>query len=131
MPISTTFRGALLLLGCAALFMAGCGTSEPTQPSTPPDPALTVTISRTGASPRTLVVPRGSQVTFINNDTITHQMYSDPHPEHTDCPEFDTVGPLSPGQTRQTTNLVSAGSCRFHDHLDALNNTLRGVVTIP
>lgn len=130
MSLSTTVRGAMILIGCAAVLTSGCSKSEPTQPSTPPDPALTITISRTGASPRTVTVPRGSQVTFINNDTVTHQMYSDPHPEHTDCPEFDSVGPLSPGQTRQTTNLVRAGTCRFHDHLDALNSSLRGVVIV-
>ena len=113
----------------APLITPGCA-DEATQPTETPDSALTITISRTGASPRNLTVPLGSQVTFINNDTITHQMYSDPHPEHTDCPEFDAVGQLAPGQTRQTTNLVNPGNCRFHDHLDFSNNSLRGTVVI-
>ena len=126
-----TIRGALLAIGLT-LFTGGCAKSEtaPTPPSQPTDPALTITISRTGASPRNLTVPRGSQVTFVNNDTVTHQMSSDPHPEHTDCPEFASVGRLAPGQSRQTTNLVTTRTCLFHDHIDFLNNALKGSVVI-
>ena len=124
-------RGALVA-SCVALLTTGCAKSEttPTPPSQPSDPALTITISRTGASPRNLTVPRGSQITFVNNDTVTHQMYSDPHPEHTDCPEFDSVGQLAPGQSRQTTNLVITRTCLFHDHIDFMNNTLKGSIVI-
>src|SRR5438105_2247751 len=112
MPNSTpretiAMRLALLCPLVLAVFTLACSKSEPTQPTTPPNPALTITITSAGASPRNLTVTRGSQVTFVNNDTVTHQMYSDPHPEHTDCPEFDSVGNLSPGQTRTTTNLVT------------------------
>ncbi len=119
-----------ILAAAIAACAAGCANSEPTPPSQTPDPATTITISRAGASPRSLTVPRGSQITFVNNDTVVHQMYSDPHPEHTDCPEFDSVGQLSPRQTRQTTNLVTSRTCNFHDHLDSTNNTLRGSIII-
>lgn len=126
-----TIRGACLASAIGVLGLAsGCSGQEPTQPTAPSDPALTITISRTGASPRNISVPRGSQITFVNNDTVVHQMYSDPHPEHNDCPEFDTVGQLSPGQSRQTTNLVVQRTCNFHDHLDFFNNSLRGAVVI-
>lgn len=124
-------RTALLCsLLLTSTMIAGCSKDKPTQPSTPSDPALTITITSSGATPRTLIVPRGSQVTFINNDTVTHQMYSDPHPEHTDCPEFDSVGSLSPGQTRSTTNLVTTRTCKFHDHLFFSNEALKGSVQI-
>jgi hypothetical protein len=123
-------RSALLCSVFLALGAIACSNNEPTQPSTPADPSLTITISSTGASPRALVVPRGSQVTFINHDSVPHQMYSDPHPEHTDCPEFDSVGNLSPGQSRTTTNLVATGTCHFHDHLNFANTALRGSVQI-
>ena len=75
-------------------------------------------------------MPRGGQVTFVNNDRVVHEMYSDPHPEHTDCPEFDSVGALAPGQTRQTTNLATARTCGFHDHLNPRPTRLNGSVTI-
>jgi hypothetical protein len=57
-------------------------------------------------------------------------MYSDPHPEHTDCPEFDQVGALAPGQRRQTGNLNTVRTCGFHDHINFENQSLRGTVTI-
>ena len=46
----------------------------------------------------------------------SHEMFSDPHPEHTDCPEINQVGFLSPGQSRQTGNLNTVRTCGFHDH---------------
>ena len=45
-------------------------------------------------------------------------MTSDPHPEHNDCPEINTVGLLQPNQSRETGNLVTIRTCGFHDHDD-------------
>jgi plastocyanin len=98
---------------------------SPTSPST-----VAIIITSSGANPKTLTVKPGSQVTFINNDSVDHQMYSDPHPEHTDCPEFDSVGFLGPGQTRQTGNLNVVRTCGFHDHIHFENTSLRGSITI-
>jgi len=111
---------------------AACGGSGDSNASPTPVPvsATTITVSASGANPRNIVVSRGTQVTFVNADGSVHEMYSDPHPEHTDCPEFDSVGRLSPGATRQTTNLVALGTCRFHDHLNPDNSALKGSVTI-
>jgi len=125
---TTGFRGAVFAL--VAGLQCACGSDSPTPPSNTPDAATTITITRNGATPRTLTVPRGSQITFINQDTTVHQMYSDPHPEHTDCPEFDSVGQLSPGSSRQTANLVAPRTCNFHDHLNFFNTTLRGSIVI-
>jgi len=75
-------------------------------------------------------VPPGTQITFVNNDSVAHEMFSDPHPEHTDCPEFDSVGRLTPGETRQTTNLATARTCGFHDHLNPSTTSLRGTATV-
>jgi len=114
-----------------ALCVAACSGSSPGETLSPtPSPEATVTITSTGASPKTIVVSPGGQVLFINNDTRDHQMYSDPHPEHTDCPEFDQVGALAPGQRRQTGNLNTARTCGFHDHINFANPSLRGTVTI-
>jgi hypothetical protein len=41
--------------------------------------------------------PWESRVRFMNSDSRPHNMASDPHPEHTDCPEFDQVGFPQPG----------------------------------
>ena len=39
--------------------------------------------------PTTLTVTRGTQITISNQDSRVHEMDSDPHPEHTDCPEIN------------------------------------------
>ena len=56
-------------------------------------------------SPKTITVSAGARVTFINNDSRVHDMESDPHPEHTNCPEINQVGFMTPGQTKLTGNL--------------------------
>ena len=43
-------------------------------------------------------------------------MDSDPHPEHTDCPEINNIGFISPGQTKETGNLNTVRTCGYHDH---------------
>jgi plastocyanin len=121
-------RGAAFAAVAAAT--ACGGSNEPATSPTPQPDGVTITITAAGASPRTLAVAPGTQITFVNSDGAVHQMYSDPHPEHTDCPEFDSVGQLNPGQRRQTKNLVNPGTCGFHDHLNPFNNTLKGTITI-
>ena len=115
----------------ALAFFAGCGGSD-VAPSQPPaaTPAATITITASGVSPRNITVSPGSQVQFVNNDSREHQMYSDPHPEHTDCPPFDQVGSLRPGDSRTTGNLNVTRTCNFHDHLRFEDAALRGSVII-
>jgi hypothetical protein len=66
----------------------------------------------------------------VNNDTRPHEMYSDPHPDHTDCPELNQVGHLEPGQSRQSGNLVIARVCGYHDHINPDITSLQGNITI-
>lgn len=123
-----------LWIGGAVIVAVGaavsCGGDKPSGPTPTPDASTTITITAAGATPKNLVVPRGSQVAFVNNDGSIHQMYSNPHPEHTDCPEFDSVGQLTPGATRRTANLTTPRVCGFHDHLNPNNAGLNGTVTI-
>jgi plastocyanin len=91
---------------------------------------MMVTIANTAVSPQAIVVPRGSQVTFLNNDNRAHNIQSDPHPEHTDCPEIGQVGFLNPGQSRQTGNLNVTRTCRYHDHLAPDVKSLLGTILI-
>lgn len=128
-------RGRTLCLPAvtlAALCLASCGggsSSTPTTP-TPPTVTTTITITAAGVSPKDIQVSPGARVTFVNNDTRTHNMTSNPHPEHTDCTEINQVGLLTPGQSRQTGNLNAVRTCGFHDHdLPAVTN-LTGSITI-
>lgn len=131
MPRSIVIAAAVAVSVSAAP-AGGCKETSPSSPpASPVDPATTVRIERGSiATPRTLVVPLGSQVTFVNNDRIVHEMFSDPHPEHDSCPEFDAVGRLAPGESRQTTNLVTARTCNFHDHINPDIQTLNGSIRI-
>jgi hypothetical protein len=118
-----------LAVATALIVAAACSKSD-SPPAPSPSPGTTITITAAGVSPKTLSVVRGAQVNFVNNDSRRHDMESDPHPEHTDCPEINSVGVLNSGQSRLTGNLVIARSCGFHDHDDALNANLRGTIVV-
>jgi plastocyanin len=130
---STTLSAATYFIRVKAV--NACGTSSAsneataTTTSTTPAPAV-ITITSSGVSPTSLTVSPGTQVTFINNDQIVHDMTSNPHPEHTDCQELNQVGFLVPGQSRQTGNLNSVRTCGYHDHTNAFNTAMQGTITI-
>jgi plastocyanin len=123
---------AIVILAALPALATACGGSGSgdSMPIVPPAGSLTVTITSAGVNPKTLTVGAGSQVTFVNNDVVSHEMHSDPHPEHTDCPEINQVGFLSPGQARQTGNLNTIRSCGFHDHELPFNTSLQGHILI-
>jgi plastocyanin len=119
----------LALLFCLLLVSCG-GGSAPMTPSTPGGPSNpnTFTITASGITPKELTVAPGTRVLFVNTDSRRHDMASDPHPEHTDCSEINSVGLLSPGQSRETGNLVAVRTCGFHDHDNPENAGLKGRV---
>jgi plastocyanin len=126
-------HGRLLapLAAVAMVLTIGCAKSSDTGNPTDPTPQVpTMTLSSAGVSPKTIQVPVGGRVRFVNNDTVTHMMGSDPHPDHTDCPEINQVGFLLPGQSRETGNLVQPRTCGFHDHERPDVQALRGTITI-
>jgi plastocyanin len=110
---------------------AACGGGGSTPAPTPvPDNPNTIRITAAGASPAQLTVPPGTRVTFVNADGRRHDMTSDPHPDHGDCPELNAVGVLNPGQSRESGNLVTVRTCGFHDHDNPENASLKGLITI-
>lgn len=127
---------------CAALTAAACGGSDgPIAPSGGgtggggtgggATATTTITIGADGrVSPATITVAQGSRVTFVNNHNRPHDMSSDPHPSHEDCPEINQVGFLQAGQTRTTGNLNTVRRCGFHDHNEPSNTGLIGSITI-
>ena len=123
-------RTAFGVLALASLSCSGSDSSSnpPTNPTTNP---YTVTISGSGiVGPKELTVPPGSRVLFVNSHSRRHDMTSDPHPDHLDCPELNQVGVLNPGQSRESGNLVTVRTCGYHDHDDPNNVNLRGSITI-
>ena len=114
---------------CAGV-LAGCGGSKTPGSPTPPVQSTTITITAGGVSPKSVQVSPGARVLFINNDSRSHNMTSDPHPEHSDCPEINQVAFLSPGQNRETGNLNTIRTCGFHDHDNPAAASLQGSIVI-
>jgi plastocyanin len=114
------------------LLPAACGGGSPPAPSGGGGTSSTLTITSAGVSATQLNLPPGSRVLFVNNDSRSHNMTSDPHPEHNDCPEINAVGLLLPNQSRETGNLNAIRTCGFHDHDDPPpgGNTWTGKITI-
>jgi len=121
----------LVFIAALSVVAVSCGSDSPSSPSGGNDGtiAATLTISATGISPKTVTVPVGSRVTIINNDTKSHDMNSDPHPEHTQCPALN-VGTLTAGQSRTSQNLTTARACGMHDHLDPDNAAWKTTITV-
>jgi plastocyanin len=126
--------GVALTSGMAALFSCGGssspGTTGPSGACTPSANPATFVIQNNTICPSALTVSRGTQVTVLNSDSRTHEMDSDPHPEHTDCPELNSIGFLNTGQSRQSGNLNIARKCGLHDHGAPDIATLKATITI-
>jgi len=122
-----------IAVGVLAVASLSCGGSDgsanpPTNPT--PNP-YTITISGSGiVTPKDLTVPPGSRVLFVNSHSRRHDVTSDPHPDHLDCPELNKVGLLNPGQSSESENLVTARTCGYHDHDDPNNVNLRGSIIV-
>jgi plastocyanin len=127
----------------AALGLASCGggSSSSTGPSgvtvivrdggAGAPSGATITLTSAGANPRTVTVAVGQAVTFVNNDSRAHEMASDPHPQHGSCPSMEAgLGTIAAGQTKITHGFANAGTCGFHDHIDASNAALQGQIIV-
>jgi plastocyanin len=129
---------ALALAAAGAFTAGGCGSgSSPSTPSTPaptatppPGGAVTVTIVGGVVSPKQVEINVGQRVAFVNNDTVAHEIASNPHPVHTDCPPINEVGGLAPGTARLTGAFTIARTCGYHDHGMPDNASLQGTIII-
>ena len=131
------FAAAFSIVALALLASACGGSDNPTAPSGGGGgggggggtSAATITITAAGVSPSSVTVSPGSRVTFVNNDGRPHDMNSDPHPEHTACPEIN-VGDIQPGRSATTQNLNIVRSCGFHDHNQPSVTSLQGTIRV-
>ena len=151
--IRSIWRGfaAAAVVAAFASACGGGGSSTPTTPTTtttppatttppttttppsttPPGLTATITIGADGrVTPSSVTIARGGRVEFVNSHNRNHEMNSDPHPEHSDCPDINQVGFLQPGQRKQTGNLNIARTCTFHDHIFFSDNRLKGTIVI-
>jgi plastocyanin len=121
---------AFSAMGCGGGSTTGTTSPSPTPTSGGATTAATITIANNAVSPQSVTVSRGSRVTFVNNDSRVHNMNSDPHPAHTDCPEINQIDLISSGQSRQTGVLNTARTCGYHDHDQDTVRSLQGTITI-
>jgi hypothetical protein len=123
-------RAGFLAALIAGLLAGRCGGRPPSTPTSPDNPNQMVISAAGVLTPKALTIAAGSRVLIVNNHSKSHQIASDPHPEHTDCPEINQVGVLAPGQRRETGNFVTARTCGLHDHDDPDNAALHGRIVI-
>jgi len=124
---------AVAAMVAGAIACGGSSSSGSTSPSgacTPSSSPNTLVIQNNTICPSTLTVSRGTQITILNSDSRVHDMNSDPHPEHTECPELNQIGFLTPGQSRQSGNLNIARRCGLHDHSAPDIAALKASITI-
>ena len=142
MTFGTRILAAQTLTVAILVIAAACGGGSPTGPSGGGSVVVastgavgvvgaTITIGTNSAvSPSQVTISVGQSVTFTNNDTRSHDMESDPHPAHTDCPSIGNVGLLQPGQSKTTFGFAGAGACGFHDHNNSDSSALKGRIVI-
>jgi plastocyanin len=125
--------GAVAAAAAVTISCGGSSSAASTGPSgacTPSSSPATLVIQNNTICPSALTVTRGTQITILNSDSRVHTMDSDPHPEHTDCPEINQIGFLNPGQSRQSGNLNIARRCGIHDHDLPDVASLKATITI-
>ncbi len=73
-----------------------------------------------------LSVKNGDVVIFKNKSKVEFRPASNPHPTHTDYPEFDAKQPIAAGKSYQF-KFTKNGIWKFHDHL---NPSAQGTITV-
>ncbi len=115
-------RSIAWLVGAVSMvvWLDGCsGSSSPTSPSSPSTPTIpTITITDAGVSPTQVLIEVGQRVLIVNAGASVHELQSNVHEVHEDCPPMNTPGTLNPGQSDFTGVFSLSGACGFHDHLN-------------
>lgn len=142
-PHMTEYLRAIAWLAAVVVVTAACSGSTPdTPPASPPLPTApsppahrwplqaTIMLTPDGVQPGAVTINVGGRVTFVNNDTVAHEIVSDPYLRHEDCPSINRVGLLAPGQQGDSAIFESVRDCGFHDHLNPTTVTGRVEVRI-
>jgi plastocyanin len=121
----------LLVLGSLVAALA-CDYNSPTAPdsSTPGAEGASISITPSGLSPSVVTIAAGQSVTFVNQDTVAHNIASTPVPTYDDCPPINRVGQLAPGQSVQTGALSVTRSCSFIDLSRVSDPRWQGTITV-
>ena len=99
-------------------------------PAPPPGTVVVITITSAGVSPSSVTIAPGTRIRFVNNDAVAHEMTSDPHPAHTQCPEINSAGLVLGGQSKETAVFSAVKTCGYHDHNDSDNPRWSGTILV-
>lgn len=123
-------------LAATALMVVACGggggaSSAPTGPtgSTSGTLGATVRLTATGAVPKEVSINPGEFVRYINEDTRPHQIQTNPHVMHSDCPP-NNIAILNPGQQADTAAFTERKGCGYHNHLLPTDQMFWGLVRV-
>ena len=127
-PAMLAVAGAALALSCGG--GGGSSTPDPTGPSTPAGTVgATIHITSSGVTPNDVLIEVGQRVRFVNDDSRPHQIQTNPHLFHTDCPP-NNIAILNPGQSVETTAFTERKGCGFHNHLLPDTASYYGVIRV-
>jgi plastocyanin len=123
---------SLFVLG-SFVAAAGCNYDAPSAPdssSTPGPEGAVISLAASGVSPSAVDIAPGQSVTFVNNDSVAHEIVSGPVPSYDQCPPINRVGRLEPGQSMQTGALMGTSACSFIDLLRTGDSRWQGTITV-
>lgn len=85
-----------------------------------------VKVTEQNFEPNIITIKKGERVAFFNEKTGYSWPASNPHPTHTDYPQFDPLLPMKAGEV-WTYIFDKVGEFPYHDHLDP---SKRGVINV-
>lgn len=123
---------SFVIIGCALVLLVGGGVyfllrggtemqAEVSSQSAAVAPMkATIVYTDDGFSPQMVTVAKGGEVVFVNRSGMPLWVASNPHPAHTDYPEFDTPKILGDRMPRMKEDIrftfQKVGSWGFHNH---------------
>jgi plastocyanin len=125
---------ALIVYGFVYYTLPQKNNGAPASQTVLPLAGQTVTYTASGFSPNTLIIKKGSVVTFKNASADSIRVASDPHPIHDAYPTrggcisstFDSCDNIPPGQS-WSFQFDIVGTWGYHNHL---NSTDTGTIVV-
>jgi hypothetical protein len=124
-----SLRKSVLLVSMIAATTSCDRSIDLTGPASSPSTA-TIEIRSTGLDNHYLLIAPSGRVTFRNRDAVPHQIASDTHPDHQQCPQLN--GPLlAAGESFSATMpQENRTSCGYHDEQRPNDPSFRGTIDV-
>jgi hypothetical protein len=134
-PSNTIIAMAIAVAGAAVAAACGGGGGGTTPPTTPGGGVVsgsigaTISLTANGPVPADVRIEPTQRVRIVNNDSRPHQLNTNPHNLHTDCPANNSIV-LNPGQSFDTGIFSEVKTCGYHDHLLPDEQKYWGVIRV-